>query len=111
MGRLERVLYANYTVPQNPPDLIVLFVIAKDFAGNETSIDLLYHTRAEWTGFAFLDGVADSSGTYQPPGAPAQHTDQHCTTKWLMSFAVFLPGKGPAEGSGNAQALQDPRCT
>ena len=93
----RRVLQPSFTVPNDPPDVIVVTISTKDFAGNARTIELDYPTKAEWIGIATLKSTSTVPGN-------------SCTMQWLVSLKVFVGGKGAVQGIASASPLGPPRC-
>lgn len=88
-ARLERSVYVSYQVPDPAPEIVQLRVTAKDFAGNEATIDLQWFSNGHWAGNMNLDGVLVGQG-------------QDCHDRWVLWIELYTSSIGPVRGIAQA---------
>ncbi|MGZ6986165.1 MAG: hypothetical protein ACXVKP_14800, partial [Ilumatobacteraceae bacterium] len=96
-SRLAKRITASYTVPQDPPPVFILTVVAIDFAGNKQQVAASYVTTAAWDGVIFARTVAVVPGTT-------------CRQSWQVTFSIVADANGAVTGSGDATPMSPPSC-
>lgn len=100
-ARHFRGLHGTYAVPDAPPEVIELRVVAEDALGRRSEDTITLLTEQRW------HGTMEAAGSY---GVDLPEGSFSCDYVWSAEFAFTVDGSGSAAGTGSAAIDPDSSC-